>query len=420
MTDNELLQETPVLATGVLKITVTSSIGLIPIENATVIISPAKTPDDILYQVLTNESGQTTELALLAPPVSYSQNPEEPRPYAEYDILVQASGYDVMLVEGTQVFTDSTALQTISLMPLELEADVEESIYIPDHTLYGTYPSKLPEDEVKPLEESGEIVLNRVVIPEYIIVHDGLPNDALAKNYYIPYKDYIKNVVSNEIYSTWSESTIYANVLAIQSFTLNRVYTEWYRAKGYDFTITSSTAFDQKWVYGRNIYENIDRIVDSIFNNYLSRPGVIQPIFTSYCDGQRVTCKGLSQWGSKYLGDQSYSAIEIIRYYYGNDMYINTTEQISGVPASWPGYTLSVGSYGTEVATIQRQINRIAENFPAIPSLPIDSIYGSLTANSVRKFQEIFNLPQTGTVDFATWYAISNIYVGVTQISEPS
>ena len=225
--------------------------------------------------------------------------------------------------------------------------------------------------------------------------------------------------MSSEIYATWPESTIYANTLAIMSFTLNRVYTEWYRNQGYDFTITSSTAYDQKWIYGRNIYANIDRIVDSIFANFLSRPGVRQPIFTSYCDGNRVTCEGLSQWGSRYLGEQGYTPIEIIRYYYGNDMYINSTQYISGIPSSWPGYDLTIGSSGQKVLQLQQQLNRIAQNYPAIPTIAEDGIYGSGTADAVRTFQRIFGLPATGIVDYPTWYKISAIYVGVTRISEP-
>ena len=192
-----------------------------------------------------------------------------------------------------------------------------------------------------------------------------------------------------------------------------------YRNKGYNFTITSSTAYDQKWIHGRNIYKNIDRLVDSIFANYLSRPGVRQPIFTSYCDGQRVTCAGLSQWGSKYLGDQGYSAIDIIRYYYGNDMYINSAVSVSGVPSSWPGYDLAIGSSGEKVRQLQNQLNRIARNYPAIPTVTADGIYGPATANAVRTFQRIFNLPATGVTDYPTWYEISEIYVGVSRISEP-
>ncbi|MCD8069311.1 MAG: peptidoglycan-binding protein, partial [Lachnospiraceae bacterium] len=217
----------------------------------------------------------------------------------------------------------------------------------------------------------------------------------------------------------WEDSTILANILVIMSFTLNRVYTEYYRSRGYDFTITSSTAYDQKFVYGRNIYENISYLVDQVFNNYLARPGVTQPIFTSYCDGQRATCTGLSQWGSKYLGDEGYSAIEIVRYYYGSDMYIATAEQISGVPASYPGYDLTIGSTGDKVRQLQQQLNRIAQNYPALPKLTADGIYGSLTAESMRAFQKIFSLPQTGVTDFPTWYAVSRIYVAVSRISEP-
>lgn len=179
-------------------------------------------------------------------------------------------------------------------------------------------------------------------MPEYIIVHDGTPSDSTARDYYVTYKDYIKNVASSEIYATWPDATLRANILAIMSFTLNRVFTEWYRNKGYDFTITSSTAFDHKWVYGRNIFENISLIVDEIFQNYLSRPNVKQPILTQYCDGQRVSCPNwMSQWGSKNLGDRGYNFIEILRYYYGNDMYVNEADEIAGIPASWPGRRFS-------------------------------------------------------------------------------
>lgn len=206
--------------------------------------------------------------------------------------------------------------------------DPIDTIVIDAHTLYGEYPPKIPESEIKTVEETGEIVLSRVVIPEYVVVHDGAPGDSTAANYYVRYRDYIKNVASSEIYATWPDATIRANVLAIMSFTLNRVYTEWYRGKGYVFTITSSTAYDHKFIYGRNFFQSISQVVDEMFENYLSRPNVRQPILTQYCDGQRVTCPDwMSQWGSKYLGDQGYSAIDILRSYYGNDMYINSAEE---------------------------------------------------------------------------------------------
>ena len=226
-------------------------------------------------------------------------------------------------------------------------------------------------------------------------------------------------MASSEIYATWTDAAIRANVLAIMSFVLNRVYTEWYRNRGYDFTITSSTAFDQKWIYGRNIYQNISNIVDEVFGNYLSRPNVKQPILTQYCDGRQVSCPGwMTQWGSKYLGDQGYAPIEILRYYYGESMYINTAEQISGIPSSWPGYDLTIGSSGDKVRQMQQQLNRIARDYPSLPTIAADGVFGESTANAVRKFQNVFGLPQTGIVDYPTWYKISEIYVGVSRIAE--
>ncbi len=404
---------------GKLQINVTSSLGMIPIPDATVTISYTGVPDVTVERISTDSSGQTEEIELSAPPLEYSVEPSEIMPYSEYNIQVDAPGYESVMVSGTEILPDVTALQPIQMTPIETAQENEETIVIPGHTLYEEYPPKIPEDEIKPMDESGEIVLSRVVIPEYVVVHDGVPDDPTAPNYYVRYRDYIKNVVSSEIYATWEENAIYANTLVILSFTLNRVYTEWYRNKGYNFTITSSTAYDQKWMYGRNIYENVDRIVDSIFANFLSRPGVRQPIFTSYCDGRRVTCDGLSQWGSQYLANEGYTPIEIIRYYYGSDMYINSADSISGVPSSWPGYNLTIGSTGEKVRQMQAQLNRIAQNYPAIPSIAADGIYGPATAEAVRTFQRIFNLPQSGIVDFPTWYSISNIYVGVSRIAEP-
>lgn len=404
---------------GRLQINVTANVGLIPIQNANITISYTGDPNNTLETLTTDSSGQTDAVSLSAPPLEYSLTPNSPMPYSEYTLNVTAPGYEPVTVSGVEVLPDVTALQNIEMIPTETAEGDDETIVIPDHTLYGDYPPKIPEDEIKPMDESGEIVLSRVVIPEYIVVHDGVPNDSTAANYYVRYTDYIKNVVSSEIYATWPESAIYANTLAIMSFTLNRVYTEWYRNQGYNFTITSSTAYDQKWIYGRNIYSNIDRLVDSIFANFLSRPGVRQPIFTSYCDGRNVTCNGLSQWGSKYLGDEGYTPIEIIRYYYGSDMYINTATAISGIPSSWPGYNLNIGASGDKVLQMQQQLNRIAQNYPAIPKVAEDGIYGPATADAVRTFQGVFNLPQTGIVDYPTWYKISEIYVGVSRISEP-
>lgn len=405
---------------GRLQVNTTSIIGYRPLVNSTVNISVSGDPSSVIEQVKTNTEGQTEEIVLPAPSIDYSMEPSDQQPYSEYTISISSPGYEDFNVSGAEIFPDVTAVQNAAMIPLEdAVGEGSELFVIPPHTLFGDYPPKIAEAEIKPTDETGEIVLSRVVIPEYVIVHDGPPSDASAQNHYVKYKDYIKNVASSEIYATWPESTLQANILAILSFTLNRVYTEWYRNKGYSFTITSSTAFDHKWINGRNIFQNISETVDTIFSNYLSRPDVKQPILTQYCDGKRVTCPNwMTQWGSKYLGDQGYSAIEILRYFYGESMYINTAEEISGVPSSWPGYNLTVGSSGDKVRQMQDQLNVISRAYPLIPKITADGVFGPQTAEAVRVFQGVFGLPQTGVVDFPTWYKISEIFVGVSRIAE--
>lgn len=404
---------------GQLQIHVTTERGFFPIKDASIRLSYTGNPTEIIEELSTDISGQTAAVELPAPPLEYSMEPSEFQPYSEYTIQVNASGYRPINISDISVLPDKTSIQNVRMETATVENPLERNIVITANTLYGNFPPKIPEDEIKPMTESGEIVLSRVVIPEYVIVHDGPPSDSSANDYYVRYRDYIKNVASSEIYATWPDAALRANILAIMSFTLNRVYTEWYRNKGYDFTITSSTAFDHKFVYGRNIFSNISNIVDEMFNSYLSRPNVRQPILTQYCDGQRVSCPNwMTQWGSKYLADQGYSTIEILRYYYGSSMYINTADEISGVPASWPGSNLEVGSTGDKVRMLQEQLNRIARNYPALPTIAVDGIYGSATKAAVEKFQSIFGLPVTGIVDFRTWYRISEIYVAVSRIAE--
>lgn len=278
------------VAQGLLQVNVVSIVNNFPIQNANVRITYKGNPDSTVEQVSTNSSGQTEQVSLDAPPLELSLTPGIEQPYSEYNLLVTAPGYKPVEISGTEVLPDATAIQPVAMEPDEDNQPTENPIVIPDHTLYGNYPPKIAESEIKPVGESGEIVLSRVVVPQTVVVHDGVPTDPTASNYYVPYRDYIKNVASSEIYATWPRSTITANVLAIMSFTLNRVYTEWYRNQGYDFTITSSTAFDHKWIYGRNIFDSISEVVDEIFDNYLSRPEVKQPILTQYCDGRKVTC----------------------------------------------------------------------------------------------------------------------------------
>lgn len=406
--------------TGNLNVIVTGTDSYSPLSSATIEIANTGEPNRILESVNTDRNGQTGNIELSAPPREYSMEPTDNQPYSEYNVKISAPGYQEGLVSGVQIFSGENGLQSIVLQPSEQTPDyVYNPIVIGGHTLWEYYPPKIAEPEIKPLSESGEIVLSRVVVPETIVVHDGVPGDSTATDYYVPYIDYIKNVACCEIYSTWPESTIEANILAIMSFTLNLVYTEWYRNKGYNFTITSSTAYDHKWIYGKTIYENISQIADRLYNRYLARPNVKQPILTQYCDGKRVSCPNwMTQWGSKALGDDGFSAIDIIHYYYGSDMYVNEAEIVSGIPSSYPGYDLTIGSSGEPVITIQEQLNRIAQNYPAIPTVTVDGIFGSATTESVRAFQSIFNLPVSGIVDFPTWYKISQIYVGVSKIGE--
>ena len=405
---------------GQLQINVTSSVNSRPIGEVEISISYTGVPEKTLERLTTDASGQTEVIDLDAPPEEWSLNPENERqPYSEYTFDISAPGFEPVSIAGAEILANVKAIQNVRMRPSDASREEEEVFVIPAHTLYGEYPPKIAEDEIKPVNESGEIVLSRVVIPEYIVVHDGSPRDSTAKNYYVKYKDYIKNVASSEIYATWPTNTIRANVLAIMSFTLNRVYTEWYRNRGYDFTITSSTAFDHKWIPERNVYDTISVIVDELFSNYLSRPNVRQPILTQYCDGRRVTCPNwMTQWGSKALGDEGLTPIEILRYYYGDDMYINTAQEISGIPASWPGYNLEVGSRGDKVRQLQEQLDVIAGAYPALPTVQADGVYGPSTEEAVRKFQSVFGLPETGIVDYPTWYKISEIYVGVSRIAE--
>lgn len=406
--------------TGRYQVSVVDQLSNRPVENARVRISYTGAPDSVIEEVVTDSSGRTPVIELKTPPLEYSMEPVEQQPYAEYTVQIDAEGFGPKEVAGSEVLPDVLSRQPATLNVLE-PGESYQRVVIPPHTLFYEYPPKIEESEIKAINETGEIVLNKVVVPEYIVVHDGPINDSSAENYYVRYRDYIKNVASSEIYATWPDDTIRANVLAIMSFTLNRVYTEWYRNKGYDFTITSSTAYDHKWIYGRNIFDSIDRIVDELFENYLSRPNVRQPILTQYCDGKQVQCRSrgwMTQWGSKALGDQGYSAIEILRAFYGNDMYINVAEAVSGIPASWPGYDLDIGATGNKVSQIQEQLNTIAGAYPAVPTVTVDGIYGDATKNAVWVFQGIFGLGQTGIVDYPTWYKIQEIYVAVSRIAE--
>ena len=254
-------------------------------------------------------------------------------------------------------------------------------------------------------------------IPESITVHLGAP-DASAANVRVPFVDYVKNVASSEIYPTWDESALTANILAIISFALNRVYTEFYRSRGYDFDITSSTAIDQKFINGRCYFDSVSRITDRIFSDYMRRIGFIEPLAAKFCNGTTVTCEGLSQWGSQNLAQQGLNSVQILRYYYGNNIEIVNNAPVRGYTPSYPGTPLRVGSRGPSVVQAQVMLNRVGENYPAIPRVATDGIFGELTEAAVRHFQEIFDLTPDGIIGEATWYQLVRLYVGVTNLAE--
>ena len=409
-------------ATGTLQVHLFQGNSFIPVENAKVIVSqPTNTGTRVTEQtVATDSSGLTTEVELEAPSIEYSMRPTDVQPYSTADIRIEAQGFVDVTIRGVQIFPETLALQRFNLRPVTGRRQVE-IIVIPPNSLFANDPPKIPEDPEKPLPKppSGFVVLPEPVVPELIVVHAGRPDDTSAPNYTVKFEDYIKNVASSEIYATWSESTIRANVLCILSFALNRIYTEWYRGKGKNFDVTNSTAFDQAFSYGRNIFANISRVVDDLFNNYVKRPGAKQPLLTQYCDGKNVQCPGwMTQWGSKYLGDQGKLPFEILKSFYGNDLVLTKANKVKGIPKSYPGYVLRVGSTGAPVRSIQEYLNRIGNNYPAIPKVAVDGNFGSKTKAAVIEFQKIFKLPPTGIVNETTWYKISNIYVGVTKIGE--
>lgn len=407
------------MSTGKLQINVFDESIANPLSNSTVSVTISGQPESVVGEVLTNSSGKTDTLTLDAPPVEYSLSPGSPKPYSDYDVVIKKDGFEPIAINGVQILPDAIAAQNVYMKKSDNNEISERSYTIPDHTLYGNFPPKIAEEAVKPLPKaSGFVVLDKVVIPEFIVVHDGSPYDDSAPNYWISYQDYIKNVASSEIYATWPEEAIKANVLVIISFTLNRVFTEWYRSRGKNFTITSSTAYDQKFVYQRNIFQEISNVVDDVFSTFITKPGIQQPLFTQYCDGINVTCPGwLSQWESKNLGEQGEDYINILRRYYGSEIYLESATEVTGIPISFPGETLGVGSSGDAVRTIQRQLNSISNNYPLIPKLAVDGNYGQSTLDAVKTFQKIFDLPQTGYVDYKTWYEISKVYTAVMRLS---
>lgn len=371
-----------------------------------------------IYELTTDENGETRRVALETMDKSYSQNENfTGTPYITYNVFAQAEGFEPVSVVDIPIFDGESAHLPLVLVPMQGrergQTQTQVTVGAPAVTMEG-------EREPEGFLQSGESsqVLRQVAIPNPITVHLGAP-DSYASNVQVSFPDYVKNVASSEIYPTWPENALRANIYAIITFALNRVYTEWYRAKGYPFDITNSTAYDQAFIYGRPIYDSISRIVDEIFNEYVRRQGQEAPYFTSFCNGTTTTCRGMSQWGTVTLANLGYSPLRILLYYYPDDVEIAETNIITNELSSYPGSPLRIGSTGLDVQTIQTWLGRIRQNYPAIPVITDASgTFGDSTRAAVRKFQSIFGLSADGIVGKSTWFKISSLYTAVTRLAE--
>jgi Putative peptidoglycan-binding domain-containing protein len=401
------------MAIGYLNIQARTAHDAVPLQGVHIRVLDAW--GNNLYILATDENGETQNVPLETVDKSYSQNQYfSGTPFVSYNVLAQASGFNSLYISDIPIYDGETALLPVSLIPMQ---EMQRS---PTQTEISVGKPAVASHEMRNQEGSTAEprILRQVVIPNPITVHLGTPA-ASAANVQVSFPDYVKNVASSEIYPTWPEAALTANIYAIITFALNRVFTEWYRNKGYTFDITNSTAYDQAFVYGRPIYDSISRIVDRIFNEYVRRQGQNAPYFTSFCNGTSVTCGGLSQWGTVTLANQGLSPLQILRSYYPNDIEIAESNIITGSLSSYPGAPLRVGSSGLDVQTIQTYLNRIRRNYPAIPV--INDEPGSFqdgTRAAVTKFQSIFNLTPDGIVGKSTWYKISSLYAAVTRLAE--
>lgn len=371
--------------------------------------------ENSVYQLTTDESGNTEKISLETLGRSLSLDPNfSGTPFISYNVLALADGFNSVHIVGIPILDGETAIQPIEFVPMrEMQRTptvTEIQIGAPAVSMTGERYQEGPFTESR--------VLRQVVIPNPITVHLGSPGVS-ASNVQVSFPDYVKNVASSEVYPTWPDASLRANIYAIITFALNRIYTEWYRSRGYSFDITSSTAYDQSFIYGRNIYESISLIVDEIFNEYVRRQGQTAPYFTSFCNGTTAACAGLSQWGTVTLANQGYSPLQILRSYYPRDVEIAETNIITGVVSSYPGTPLKTGSTGLDVQTIQTYLQRIRRNYPAIPAITDETgVFGESTRAAVAKFQSIFNLTPDGIVGKSTWNKLSYLYTSVTRLAE--
>lgn len=375
-------------------------------------------PTNYDYTFETDENGKSPLIRLDAPSVEYSFSPSEASDaYSLFDVYAEANGLVPVFVRGVQIFPNITGELPVNFEPYvtSFPKGFVKVYNIPQNSAVSA-PQRSPEYPGNTLVTD---VLSEITIPSSITVHLGDPSDTSVPNVTVPFVDYIKNVASGEIFPSWDEEAIKANVYAQISFALNRIYTEWYPSRGYPFQITGSTAYDQSFVDGRNIYDNVGRIVDGIFNVFLRKGDNYEPFFAQYCDGIKTTCNGLSQWGSQRLAERGYDALGILRNYYGDTVTLASTDNIRDAPVSYPGTPLSLGSVGQDVLEMQIQLDRIRRDYPLIPEITrLNGRFGAETDSAVRSFQDIFDLDVDGIVGKATWYKISRIYSAVTRLGE--
>ena len=398
--------------TGILRIQAFGARQSSPIEGVLVTVSG----NGFTAQRITDETGTAADLSIEAPSCALSlQEDNTIRPYAVVNLTAAKAGFRTVRIQGVQIFAGQVTLAQPEMIP-----DTEEGrdipnvpVVIPEHSLFTGDGGSGPE----PVQNCVPRVLDRVIIPKNITVHLGRPA-ASARNVTVSFRDYIANVASSEVYPTWPEQALRANIHCQISLALNRIYTEWYPSKGYTFNITNSTSYDQYYVHGRTVFDVMVRITDDIFNTYIRKTGTVNPYYAEYCDGKSVTCPGLKQWGTLTLANQGRSALSILKYYYGSNIEIIRTNNIQSIPQSYPGSPLRQGSTGAAVFTLQRQLNRITKDYPFLGLLTVDGIFGRKMTETVKKFQKQFNLTADGVVGRSTWYKISYIYVSVKDLAE--
>ena len=401
------------MATGILRIQAFAARQSAPVEGVTVNI----VGDGFTAARMTDAEGNAADVTLTAPDCALSLEEDNTTrlPYAVCSLTASKAGYRTVRIQGIQVFAGQVTLAQPEMIPeTEEDRDVENPpIVIPPHPLFagGGGSGRAPTDPCVPR------VLDRVIIPKNITVHLGKPA-ASARNVTVSFRRYIANVASSEVYPTWPESALRANIHCQISLALNRIYTEWYPSRGYSFNITNSTSYDQYYVHGRTVFDVMVRLTDDIFNTYLRKTGTVNPYYSEYCDGKSVTCPGLKQWGTVTLAKQGKTPLQILKYYYGSDIEIVRTNNIQAIPQSYPGSPLRQGDSGTAVFTLQRQLNRIAKDYPFFGKLTVDGVFGPRMVSTVKTFQRQFNLTADGVVGRQTWYKISYIYVSVKDLAE--